>query len=270
MIQQLNIETPENISFNYDVAGIGSRFIALLLDTLIQLVIFIALLFALTYLQSLGSFIRNLYISENWLIAIFFFITFLIFTLYFVVFEVAASGQTPGKRLMRLRVVKENGYPLSALDVIIRNLVRLIDFFPGAYSIGAVVMLCNSRAKRLGDFAAGTLVIKQRDVSQFKLPHVSMARSEANEPSAETLVWAEAVKRLTESDVQMIENLLSRRHELENYVSQSLAEKVANAVSTRMQWPEIDTVTKNAARMNVDAFAFLQRVMYERRGRVAP
>ena len=78
---------------------------------------------------------------------------------YFLLFELFMHGQTPGKRLFNLQVVKENGYPLSAVDSTIRNLVRIIDFFPVGYGVGLIVMFLNARARRLGDVLAYTVSV---------------------------------------------------------------------------------------------------------------
>jgi hypothetical protein len=88
-------------------------------------------------------------------------VVFLVLFAYFVIFEIVWSGQTPGKRLLGLRVIRENGYSIRPVDAVVRNLVRIVDALPTGYAIGLLVMLLNDRAKRLGDFAAGTLVVRE-------------------------------------------------------------------------------------------------------------
>ena len=80
---------------------------------------------------------------------------------YYVVFEIVWNGQTPGKRALGLRVIRENGYPLRPGDAVVRNLIRIVDGPPLGAVVGSLVMLCNDRAKRIGDFAAGTIVVRE-------------------------------------------------------------------------------------------------------------
>src|SRR4029078_5649079 len=80
---------------------------------------------------------------------------------YYMVFEILWNGQTPGKRLVGVRVMRENGYPIRPVDAVIRNLVRIVDWLPATYGIGVLTMLLNKRSKRLGDFASGTIVVRE-------------------------------------------------------------------------------------------------------------
>jgi len=95
-------------------------------------------------------------------VAVYVLVTFAIFWGYYIVFEMAWNGQTPGKRWIGLRVIKVNGYPISLVDSTIRNLVRVVDFLPAYYGLGVIAMFANAQARRLGDFAAGTVVVKER------------------------------------------------------------------------------------------------------------
>lgn len=235
MLNELNldIETPESITFNYDIAGIGTRFLALFIDTLIQACIFILMyLGVLALVISTGELDRGRWFLVAVILAI-----FLVYTLYFVAFEMAMNGQTPGKRAIGLRVVKENGYPLTALDVIVRNLVRLVDFFPAAYSLGFIVMLFNERSKRLGDFAAGTLVIRDRKPIKLADVQAALQHQQANLQTASTaannVIERDALTRLHEPDIQMIESFLQRRLQLAQ--PSALAKTIADAIATRLQ-----------------------------------
>ena len=80
---------------------------------------------------------------------------------YFMVFEIIWNGQTPGKRVLGVRVIRESGYPLRPVDSVVRNVVRIVDWLPFFYGIGVLVMLFNGRSRRLGDFAAGTIVVRE-------------------------------------------------------------------------------------------------------------
>jgi uncharacterized RDD family membrane protein YckC len=235
---QYIIETPENISFGYDVAGIGSRFLAAFLDTLVQGTLYIFLLVVFVLVQSLGvsfSLPREL----NNLIPVILLVTsFIVQFGYFLLFEIFTGGQTPGKRLFGLRVIKENGYPLSPIDSIIRNLVRIVDFFPFAYGIGVIVMFLNERAKRLGDYAAGTLVVKMRD--ELKLSDI--------QPPTHTSSYAPdlpGLENLREADIELIESFLQRRAQLAD--TSTLAGDIAHAIRARMNSLAVEDYAVNVA-----------------------
>ena len=169
MFDQHVIETPENISFDYQVAGIGSRFLAVIVDTLIQgtLYLFIVVVFVLVEAVLGTATEANPIFVPQWIPGIILIVTLFVIQFgYFIIFEITLGGRTPGKELAGLRVIKENGQPLTALDSIIRNLVRIIDFLPFGYGVGVITMFFNARAKRLGDFAAGTLVVWRRAVER--------------------------------------------------------------------------------------------------------
>ena len=172
--EEYTIDTPENVTFGYGVAGIGSRFIGALIDT--------SLLALLLLLLNLAVWLLLGWLGENapaaldaesggsapdWvaglLIALYALVNFGLIWGYYLLFELLWNGQTPGKRLARTQVVQADGSPAGFTDIAIRNLVRIVDFLPFAYGLGLVVMFSNRRARRLGDFAADTLVIRRRE-----------------------------------------------------------------------------------------------------------
>ena len=166
---EYTIDTPENVSFGYEVAGIGSRFIGALVD-LIAVGLLLALAnVALVVLLGLTGGLDALFVGldsdanavAGLIIAAYALVQFAIVWGYFLIFELAWNGQTPGKRLAGTRVVRLDGRPAGFLETAVRNLVRFVDFMPTAYAAGFVTMLCNARARRLGDYAAGTLVVRE-------------------------------------------------------------------------------------------------------------
>ncbi len=140
------IETPEGITLNLRVAGPLARALAWGADSLIKYGALWGLLMALAFLGG-GGF-------GLWLIAL-----FLTEWFYPVLFEVYADGATPGKKALGLKVVHANGTPVDWPAALIRNLLRAVDFLPAFYGFGIVAMLCNRNFQRLGDLAAGTVVI---------------------------------------------------------------------------------------------------------------
>ncbi len=154
--EMLNIDTPENVAFGYNVAGIGSRFLAALVDTTIIVILQLIVLGTSAYVLKAAKLMSD---TDAWTAAIFGLISFLLFWGYYIFFEMVWNGQSPGKRWAGLRVIRADGTPVTLAESVIRNLVRIIDFMPIGYGIGIVAMFINSQARRLGDMAAGSLVI---------------------------------------------------------------------------------------------------------------
>ena len=159
------LETPENIEVRFDIAGLGTRFCAILIDYLLMIAVMIALAF-LAYLLVTGlPAMANAKNAGKWFLAL---IVGVIFTLnlgYFLFFEWLMRGQTPGKKLIKIRVIRDDGTPVTIHEVFVRNLVRLVDFLPAAYVVGVLFMFPSRLSKRLGDIAAGTIVIKEEQLN---------------------------------------------------------------------------------------------------------
>jgi uncharacterized RDD family membrane protein YckC len=168
MDEHLTISTPEQVAFHYEMAGIGSRFVASLLDHLIMVTALVLVNCAM-YGIFFGALVRGTAddASVYLVLALMVLISFSIFWGYFVLFETVWNGQTPGKRAGRLRVIRRDGQPVRAGEVMIRNLVRLVDFLPGFYGIGLIAMFINKDACRLGDLAAGTIVVREGELTRL-------------------------------------------------------------------------------------------------------
>jgi uncharacterized RDD family membrane protein YckC len=160
---ELVVATPERVSFDYKVAGLATRGIAQLLDLLILSAVLMALYFSALALGAAGA------DSAAFLVAVIG--SFLIVFGYFWACEAFWSGQTLGKRVFRLRAVGDRGEPMTFVQAGIRNVVRIVDFLPYAYGVGLVALFVNGRGKRLGDLAAGTIVVKDSEhVQLWQLP----------------------------------------------------------------------------------------------------
>ncbi|MGD8595247.1 MAG: RDD family protein [Gammaproteobacteria bacterium] len=145
-------ETPEGVDLQLHVAGPVVRSLAWAIDMLIRGVIYVVLSIVLSILGEFGQGILLLCI-------------FLLEWFYPVFFEVLKNGATPGKKKMGIRVVNDNGTPVSWSTSVTRNLLRTADFAPAFYGFGLTAMLMNSDFKRLGDMAAGTMVIYSSKVA---------------------------------------------------------------------------------------------------------
>ena len=149
---RITIETPENVTLEVTLAGLGSRMAASLIDGLIRFAVILALFIVLLSSPDRAGGVE---------FALFIVGSFAVFFAYDVLFETLAGGRTPGKRATGLRVVREGGQPVGFVSSAIRNLMRLVDMLPFSYAIGIVAILVSSKNQRLGDMAAGTIVVRE-------------------------------------------------------------------------------------------------------------
>src|SRR5437879_408100 len=151
----LVVATPERVSFGYQVAGLGTRAIAQILDLLILAGVLLGLTFAAFAIGQAGlDVVAYLLALLGGFVVVFG---------YFWASEAFWSGQTVGKKVFRLRAVGDRGEPMTFMQAGIRNVVRIVDFLPYGYGVGLVVLFVNGKGKRLGDLAAGTIVVKDSD-----------------------------------------------------------------------------------------------------------
>ncbi len=156
---KLTIQTPEQTSLEFPLAGIGSRFLALAIDYLLQGAGYLVLVVIAIAAFSLSAFAQR---ASLWTMAALVFVFFSVQLGYFAIFETVWNGQTPGKRWTHLRVIKDSGRPISAYDAILRNLLRIVDVLPSLYATGLITMLISGENKRIGDYAAGTVVVHEK------------------------------------------------------------------------------------------------------------
>jgi uncharacterized RDD family membrane protein YckC len=234
---QLNIDTPEQIALELPLAGIGSRFLAIAIDTLIQGALYLIAGIVFFLVLGLGA-------SVVWFVpgtvgpALGIFVLFAIYWGYFAAFEVLWKGQTPGKRFAGIRVIKESGRPINAVEAIGRNLMRAVDVLPGVYGVGVVCMMCNKQSRRLGDYVAGTVVVHEKASDE-----VRPAWSTVTDAGSATTGFG----RVTADELILIETYLSRRWELDPAVRLRTAIQIAERVKAK-------TGTEPQAHQHVDDF----------------
>ena len=216
-VQDLDfIETPENVELQRPLAGIGSRFIAGLIDLLLIFLVLLAVSIVMMIVVSSGPFgiLRDLQESSGWVIAVWILVTFVIVWGYFAFFELGWNGQTPGKRQQRIRVVKASGAPIAVTDIFIRNLLRIVDFLPAFFGLAGVAMFVTRRCQRLGDIAAGTVVVSEVPFDNAAGKNRSGA-SEQQWWGGQSQAAEEAREAgLTEEELRLLNSYWSRRHEL--------------------------------------------------------
>jgi uncharacterized RDD family membrane protein YckC len=220
--EQLRIDTPEQIALELQVAGIGSRFLAIAVDTVLQVSLYIAGFLALSFLQTPAIVRESPLGLAGPALAILF--GFTIYWGYFALFEIFWSGRTPGKRLAGIRVIKETGRPINAYEAIGRNILRAIDFLPAMYAVGVVCMMLNKHSRRIGDYVAGTIVVHDKQTEEVR-PDWNLA---APAPAA-----GASVARMTPEELQLIETYLHRRLELEDEIRTDMADRIVRRISTK-------------------------------------
>jgi uncharacterized RDD family membrane protein YckC len=229
---RLSIPTPEGVELQLTLAGVGSRFVATLVDQVIQWSIIIALIL-LVDLVGGGAETFGLEPGTPLVVGAFVMLVLAVQLGYDVAFEVLASGRTPGKRWTGLRVVKLGGAPVGFLTSAVRNLLRIVDALPGFYAVGIIAVLASSRNQRLGDLAAGTLVVRERGDGRTR------ARRRAAPAPPPPPRWAEwDVSSVTADELATVRRFLDRRDTLTVEARRRLSEELARRLRPKVVCPD--------------------------------
>lgn len=226
----LVIETPERVPLHFALASIGNRFLACAIDHAIQALVLILIGICAAILASF-SFLEQLISSApKWVLAAMIILLFLVFAGYFTFFEWIWSGQTPGKRWLKLRVIREDGRPITFWEASVRNLLRPLDMFPmGSYSIGLVAVFASTRDQRIGDMVGGTVVVREREAEapDFTKVFATPVSDPAMRRSFVPVDFNASLSSLTDSEIQVVETFLRRRWDLTDMVRQWMAWRVS-------------------------------------------
>jgi uncharacterized RDD family membrane protein YckC len=215
---RITLATPEGVHLELTLAGVGSRFAAALVDLAIQIALLIVI-------AAVGF---GVFAPTGVGVAAVTVLSFLVFAAYDILFEVFASGRTPGKRLNGLRVVRTDGSPVGFFTSAVRNVLRLADLLPGMYLAGIVSILVTRRNQRLGDLAAGTLVVRERRPSLgWQAPAPS-----PQAPNAQWLSWD--VSAVSAAELAAVRRFLDRRNELTSGARYELALKLAQPLRSKV------------------------------------
>jgi uncharacterized RDD family membrane protein YckC len=175
----LQVATPERVAVDLPIAGLGSRAMAYLVDLALLGAVGLVLYFVGTFFVpdvvnfalGLSSFVRTMGVA----------ITFFVLWVYWTLLEVVWNGQTPGKRLVRIRVVKLDGSPVTVFSSAVRNLLRVVDFMPACYPVGVITMLVDKKHRRLGDLLGGTVLVRDEKIDLSGYAQVTTSSVAVNE-----------------------------------------------------------------------------------------
>jgi uncharacterized RDD family membrane protein YckC len=231
--RNVSVRTPESIAFYYELAGLGSRFLAVAVDGVIQTIAVVAIILLFAWAApGAASIGRALGMRDTTLAAVQVAITvilmFLVFFGYFVAFETLWNGQTPGKRIIGIRVVRDGGYPVAFMDSVIRNLIRIIEALLG-YIPSIISALASSQNKRLGDLAAGTIVVRDR-AFEVADPAAWMSGDEPVEPAP----LIPGFERISDDEVALAERYVARSHLLDPRAAAETSRRIAAAIRPKL------------------------------------
>ncbi len=242
--QHMEVETPEHVTLDLEIAGIGSRGLAAILDMVFLVGGLFAAFVALSILVGFG------FTLGSWGAAVLLLGGFAVWTGYFIFFEGLRRGQTPGKRMVGIRVLMDTGHAVTPAAAAVRNLLRLADFLPPPYLLGTVLVAFHPRGKRLGDLFAGTIVVRDRpgEVMPERTPSVA-----PDTPPG--------LPELTDDEYRLLEQFQRREGQLPEEARARLASRLVDRLGAA-----VPRDTSNARHLLV-----LYRVERARReGRLAP
>jgi uncharacterized RDD family membrane protein YckC len=238
---RVTLQTPESVELEFTLAGIGNRAYALLIDYIVLGLILIGLLLTWLFLSiQLTDVIENWVGGSErlwlWLWAIQLLISFFVYVGYFVFFEALWQGQTPGKRYVKIRVIRDDGRPIGLQQSTLRALLRPVD---DILFLGVFLIALGKREKRVGDWVAGTLVIQEeRPVTSATFPISEQAQSLANQLQVEA-----NLSRLLPEDFAVIREYLQRSRAMTPEARTGTSRQLAHQVKEIIALEKVPKVT---------------------------
>ncbi|MGH9496831.1 MAG: RDD family protein [Candidatus Sulfotelmatobacter sp.] len=228
---RIRVSTPEQIALEFPLAGLGSRFMGLAVDSIIQSLLYVGGIFAMAaigkYARFLPAWLNR--VPESWLPALLVTFLFCVYWGYFAIFEFAWKGRTPGKRLAGIRVIKNTGRALNVYEVVGRNLLRVVDWLPFGYAAGIITMAISKENQRLGDLLAGSIVVHEKHMTEFR-PDLAIHVADADVPNTSA---NPGLSKITPEELVLIETYLQRRGSFDLAVRDSAAEKIAARITAK-------------------------------------
>jgi len=241
----LIIATPERVPLHFALASIGNRFIACAIDHGLQILTLLIVIVAFSVVANYSSLGDQFTNAPKWVKAILIVLVFLIFSGYFAFFEWAWNGQTPGKRWLKLRVIRVDGRPVTFWEAAVRNLLRTLDMMPAPfYSIGLISVFVSLTDQRVGDMVAGTVVVRERETEApaFARVFASAVSDPALRRSFQPVDFVADVDMMTESEMEVVETFLRRRWDLADMARQWMAWRVSLPILYKLR-PNYDLAT---------------------------
>lgn len=239
--ETLVIETPERVPLHFALASIGNRFLACAFDHTLQVIPLFFIIKAIISELTSGEGDS----ASKWFIALLILIGFVILVGYFILFEWLWNGQTPGKRWLKLRVIREDGRPITFWEAAIRNLLRIFDILPlPFYSIGLICVFASARDQRVGDLVAGTVVVRERaaEAPTFNQVFDAPVLDSALRRSFRPVPFTAEISSLTEREIEVVETFLRRRWDLPDQARMWMAWRVALPILYKLR-PGYDLAT---------------------------
>lgn len=230
--EALIIETPERVPLHFALASIGNRFLACAVDHTIQIITIVLAIVVVAIASNADLASAKLWDAPKWLQALVILLVFVLWFGYFVIFEWRWNGQTPGKRFLKLRVIREDGRPVTFWEAAVRNLLRSFDMMPAPfYSIGLISVFCSAQDQRIGDMFAGTVVVRERAEQAPTFDQIFDLRAEGTDTALRRaqlqVAFAGDVRALNDSEIEVVEAFLRRRWELAPLQREWMAWRVA-------------------------------------------
>ncbi len=254
MEREVKIVTPEQVELQFELAGIGSRFLAAVVDSL-YLCLY-AILFTI-----IGAFItvtisatvgKNQYVMYI-VAAIFIVLYFVLVAGYYIYYEYNRNGQTPGKKMIGLRVIRDSGHPIDFRSALLRNLMRIVDSLPSGYAIGLVSILISPQCQRVGDYVAGTLVVKEGRFNEA--PVSNIIANAASVPTIELpLEILPYIGSLSKDDYRALQHFIDRS----TSISHEMVDKFAVSILENLM-PKLHMATLPSE----DKLAFIKAICKE-------
>ncbi|MEL6492361.1 MAG: RDD family protein [Cyanobacteria bacterium J06621_3] len=246
LFNTIKIQTPESVELEFVLAGVGSRAVALIIDYVILgfslLLIFWFSIYVLSQLSQIEVWAAvDTATVQLWVMAIAFLILFAVYVGYFVGFETAWYGQTPGKRYAKIRVIQDDAQPVRVFQATLRSLLRPVD---DILFLGFFCILFNKREKRLGDWLAGTLVV-QIDPDNTKNKITTSADAKA---MSAVLIEVMDFNRVSPDDFATVRAYLQRRPMLTAIARKEVSLQLARQMKEKVK---LETLP---AEMTADTF----------------
>ncbi len=223
------LSTPEQVDLQLEVANVGSRGLAFLADTILRYTVFLLLYFILALVTDFRLFESEMNLGLKAFAVLFIFIVFISEWFYFTLFEWMWNGQTPGKRLLHLRVIKMDGSPVSWLEVVLRNFTRPIDTTGPMALLGIAFIFFQPRGQRPGDLAARTIVIRETPIDWSSF----FPKDSTNQASAVTIP-------LLPQEVEMLQRFIQRDLSAAPKIRKELSTKIRSTLQPRTMGTELE------------------------------